>query len=265
MTSESGTKINQLLRRWPTGTAATSSWLEKQGAYQQLVHEYVRSSWLESLGKGAFKRSGEKIEWQGALYAIQRHSELPIHVAAKTALALQGINHFLSLGSGYPVYLFGPPNTKLPLWFTKNNWGIRPEYVRTLFLGRQEMLGTEEVEQGAFKIRVSSRERAILEICYLIPQQQGYEEAKLLMESLQTLRPKLVQTLLEQCESVKAKRLFLHLAEACNHPWLKRIDLSQIDLGKGKRSIAQGGIYDSKYQLIVPKIHEGGSDQDERP
>lgn len=265
MSSASGTKINQLLKLWPQGAVATSNWLEAQGAYQQLVHEYERSAWLERLGKGAFKKSGDKIEWQGALYAIQKHLKTPIHVAAKTALSLQGVSHFVPLGRGYPIYLFGTPTAKLPLWFKKTDWGVRPEYVRTLFLGPQESLGVEEVAQGAFSILASSRERAILEVCYLVPQHQGYEETRLLLEGLQTLRPKLLQSLLEQCESVKTKRLFLHLAEACNVPWLSKLDLSKISLGKGKRSIAKGGIYDSKYQLIVPKIHEGGSDDPERP
>ncbi len=37
------------------------------------------------------------------------------------------------------------------------------------------------------------------------------------MEGLTTLRPRLIQSLLEQCRSVKVKRLFTVLAEACNH------------------------------------------------
>lgn len=266
MSGSSGTKINQLLKVWPQGVVATSNWLEEQGAYQQLIHEYEHSAWLESLGKGAFKKSGDKIEWQGALYAVQKHLQIPIHAAAKTALSLQGISHFVPLGSGYPVFLFGPPTAKLPLWFKKQDWGVKLEYVRTVFLSAEDAaIGIEDIEQGKFSIRASSRERAILEVCYLVPQHQGYEEARLLIEGLQTLRPKLLQSLLGRCGSVKTKRLFLHLAEACNLPWFAKLDLSKIDLGKGKRSIAKGGVYDSKYQLIVPKIHEGGSDDSERP
>lgn len=266
MNSELGTKINHLLKSWPQGTVATSSWLEERGAYQQLVHEYERSAWLESLGKGAFKRSGDKVEWQGALFAIQKHLKLPIHVAAKTALSLHGISHFVPLGKGHRIYLFGTPTAKLPLWFKKTDWGVTVEHVRSLFLSSaDDNMGITDVEYGAFSIRVSSRERAILEVCYLVPHRQGYEEAKILMEGLQTLRPDLVQSLLERCESVKAKRLFLHLAEACNLPWLESINVSKIKLGSGKRTIAKGGVLDSKYNLIVPKIHEGGLDESERP
>jgi hypothetical protein len=235
--------------------------------YQQLAYEYEQSAWLESLGKGVFKKSGDQIEWQGALYAIQKHLKLPVFPAAKTALALHGVIQFVPLGKGQMIYLFGSPAVKLPLWFKRHEWGVRVEYIRTRLFGADQQLdiGMTEVEQGSFSIHVPSRERAIIEVCYLVPQQQGYEEARLLMEGLQTLRPKLLQFLLEKCESIKAKRLFLHLAEACQLPWFDQLDLSKIDLGKGKRSISKGGVLDSKYQLIVPKVHEGGTDSEERP
>lgn len=37
---------------------------------------------------------------------------------------------------------------------------------------------------GTFEIQVSSRERAILELLYLVPSQQSYEEAKLMLETI---------------------------------------------------------------------------------
>ncbi|MCP4089906.1 MAG: hypothetical protein GY746_08940, partial [Gammaproteobacteria bacterium] len=46
------TKINRLLRAWPQGTVAVSRWLEGQGAYQQLLHEYEKSGWVERIGQG---------------------------------------------------------------------------------------------------------------------------------------------------------------------------------------------------------------------
>lgn len=266
MARQVGTKINHLLKNWPHGTVAALPWLERQGITRQLVHEYAKTAWVERIGQGAYIKSGDQVEWQGALYAVQTHLKLPIHVAAKAALALHGIVHFVPLGKGQQIYLFGAPDAKLPVWFKKRDWGVNVEYVRSLFLSSdEEQIGLTEVNHGAFSIRVSSRERAILEICFLVPQNQQYDEAKLLMEGLQTLRPRLLQSLLVRCDSIKAKRLFLHLAESCNMPWLSKLDLSKIKLGSGKRSIAKGGVLDPKYQLIVPKIHEGGSDDPERP
>jgi hypothetical protein len=73
------------------------------------------------------------------------------------------------------------------------------------------------------------------------------------MESLTTLRPGLVQSLLEQCRSVKVKRLFMFLAEHHNHAWVERLDLSKVDFGKGKRMIVKGGRFDAKYRITVPE------------
>jgi hypothetical protein len=265
MTGGIGTKINQILQHWPHGTVAATPWLESQGAYHQLVREYERSEWIERIGSGAFKKAGDNPDWLGAIYAIQSHLKLPIHPAAKTALALHGIVQYVPLGKNAPICLFGSQTSKLPLWFTRYDWSVRPCLIRSQLFGTQHDLGLTEISHGAFAIRASSRERAAIELCSLVPNQQSFAEAKELIEGLQTLRPSLVQTLLETCHSIKAKRLFLHLASACNLPWQAEIDLSKIELGRGKRSIAKGGVYDSKYQLIVPKIHEGGADDPSRP
>ena len=91
-----------------------------------------------------------------------------------------------------------------------------------------------------------------MEVLYGVPQVDSYEEARLLMEGLTTLRPRLVQALLETCASVKVKRLFMFLAEDCKHPWAGKVDLSKVDLGKGKRALVKGGRFDAKYQITVP-------------
>jgi hypothetical protein len=76
------------------------------------------------------------------------------------------------------------------------------------------------------------------------------------IENLTQLRPKAIQALLEECHSIKVKRLFLHLSEQFNHPWFSSLDLTKIDLGKGKRVLAKGGKYFSKYKLSLPEIKE---------
>ena len=99
---------------------------------------------------------------------------------------------------------------------------------------------------------LSCPERAAMEMLYLIPKQQLFGEAVLLMENLGQLRPAMVQALLEKCNSIKVKRLFLYLSERFQHTWLTGLDLNKIRLGHGKRVIAQGGKYNSKYLLSVP-------------
>jgi hypothetical protein len=266
MSSYSASKINQLLKSWPQGTVATSTWLAERGVYQQLAHVYQSSAWIESMGKGAFKKSGDSVSWLGALFALQSQLDLSVLPAAKTALALHGVTQFVPLGGSSIVYLFGPPKSRLPSWFKQHDWDVRLEYVQTRLFGEeQRKIGLSQLDQGTFSIYSSSRERAILEVCYLVPKRQQYEEARFLMEGLQTLRPKMIQSLLEACQSVKAKRLFLHLAEKLQMPWFEKLKIDQIDLGKGKRTIVKGGVLDSKYDLVVPRMADERKDVLERP
>ncbi len=80
-----------------------------------------------------------------------------------------------------------------------------------------------------------------------------------LIQGLNNLRPNHVQELLEQCTSVKVKRLFMYMAEKANHDWVNYINLEKIDLGKGKRSLVKNGVYIPKYRITVPKeLEEDG-------
>ncbi len=96
-----------------------------------------------------------------------------------------------------------------------------------------------------------------MEMLHLTPKEVGFDEAQLIMENLVTLRPDVVQRLLTACRSVKVKRLFLYMAERQEHPWLSKLDLSKINLGKGKRMIIPNGRFDTKYQITVPIDREG--------
>lgn len=253
MSSVKGSKINQLLKDWPSGMVATSRWLEEQGIYQQLIQRYQKSSWIDRIGHGAFIRSGDKVGWEGAVFAIQEQLKLPVHVGGKTALKMQGYGHFLQLGKKPFISLFGAPGKKLPLWFDAFRSGIDLQYLMANLFSSIDCLGLTKKSVGAFEIVLSAPERAVLELLYLVPQKESFEQADLLMEGLNTLRPSLVQTLLEKCRSIKVKRLFLYLAEKQNLPWIKKMDTARVNLGKGKRSLVQGGHFDSKYQISVPK------------
>lgn len=255
MTGERRSKLNRLLTTWPQGAVAVSRWLEAQGAYQQLVHEYEKSGWIRRIGQGAYVRVGGTVEWTGGLHALQEQMKLPIHAGAKTALQLQGYAHFLAMGKGGIVSLFGSPGTRLPTWFRQHDWGVELRYTTTKLFADDPNAGLTKKELAAYAIAVSAPERAIMEVLYLVPAEESFEEATLLMEGLTTLRPRLVQSLLEQCRSVKVKRLFLVLAEACNHAWVKKLDLSKVDFGKGKRMIVKGGRLDTKYNITVPETN----------
>jgi hypothetical protein len=244
------TKINQILKSWPSGTVGLSGWLEKEGLSRQLQQHYEQTGWIESIGRGAYKRAGDSTDWLGGLYAMQYQAGLDIHVAARTALGLQGQTHYLELNARV-AHLFAPRGTLLPAWFREYDWGIVPELHRTDFLPAD--IGLVEVENKLFTVKASGAARALMECLYLAPKSFELVEAYQLMEGLGTLRPPTVQQLLERCASVKVTRLFLFMAEKAGHPWFRHLDLAKMDLGTGKRSLATGGVYASKYQLTVPQ------------
>jgi hypothetical protein len=100
-----------------------------------------------------------------------------------------------------------------------------------------------------------------MECLYLTPKIHSFLECYELMEGLNNLRPSHIQTLLEQCSSVKVKRSFLYMAEMANQNWFNYIKTKKIDLGSGKRSLLNDGVYIPKYNITVPKELENNGNQ----
>lgn len=245
------TKLSELLAKWPKGVVATPPWLEQQGVSHDLVKKYQRSGWVRRIERGAYARLEDSVDWTGGLNAVQHQLQLPVTLGAKRALEVQGYGHYVRQREGGTVRLYAPHGTRLPTWFARHDWGVKLKFTAAdLFPGKMTM-GLTERPSGDFPIRLSAPERAMLETLNDVPRLQSFEEARLLMGGLTTLRPELVQELLEACRSVKAKRLFLFLAEEADHAWVKELAPSKVILGKGKRSIVKGGRLDPKYQITV--------------
>ena len=257
MSLDIGTKINSLLSELPEGAVATTPWLLKIGVSPQLVSRYEASGWLHTLGYGAYVRSLEKLDWPGALYALQTQCGLDVHLGGKSALELHHALHFVPQSRNFSsLFLFKRREKKLPPWFLKYPaWATRL-VVKPSTLFAAEKLGLTTYTYQSLVVGVSSPERAILELLSFVPRKQTLEEALLILEGLANLRPKLIQELLEKCDSIKVKRLFLALSKQCGHAWYKQLSLSNIDLGKGPRRIASGKKYDSEFLITVPKQQE---------
>jgi predicted nucleotidyltransferase component of viral defense system len=73
-----------------------------------------------------------------------------------------------------------------------------------------------------------------------------------ILSGLVNLRPGILQKLLEGCNSIKVKRLFLYMSNKANHQWAQFLELSTVDLRQGERSIVKNGVYDPKYRISVP-------------
>ena len=253
MTSRKGSKLNRLLQNWPAGTVATQRWLNTQGVSSKLANWHVGSGWLERFGPRAFRRPGDSVDWRGGLYALQAQLELTVHVAALTALELQGRAHYLPLGPNRPVTLVSDKPEHLPAWFRNHPWQSRVQHHALTLFGASPPAAMTKLDCGGFEVSLSSPERAILEELRLAKTNEAIEHSHQLMENLVALRPKLVQDLLEACQSIKAKRLFLWSAERAQHAWVEDLAVDRIELGSGKRQLYKGGRFDAKYQITVPE------------
>ena len=258
MTRFERNKLNDLVTQTPSGTVLTLLWLKEHGVSCKLAWWYVQSHWLERVGNEAYKKYGDKVSWVGALAALQNQLHLQLHVGAKTALELLGQAHFIPMQGIKRVALFNSSNAKVPLWFRNPQmWDAECViYQASLFDEDDSRLGVINRPIDGINVYLSSPERAALEVLYLVPNKQSFEEAYKLIETLSQLRPNLVQSLLEKCKSIKVKRLFLCLADKFQHPWLTKVDLSKVNLGQGNRVIGEGGKYDAKYHLSLPEITE---------
>ena len=249
-------KLNQMILNMPHGAVVTSKWLHEHGVSSKLTWWYVKSNWLEKISDKAYKKPKENISWVGVVNALQFQLGKPLHVSGKSALALTGKSHYLPMQSFTQIELETETRITLPTWlYSKQLSKDKINVHQNTLLDSadyKEFLLYKEFR--GLCIVLSCAELAILEVLELIPKKQDFTEAAQLMEGLPYLRPSKVQSLLEKCTSIKAKRLYLYLATKYNHAWLKKLDLSKIDLGKGKRMLVKGGTYDPKFQITVPII-----------
>ncbi|MGD9108812.1 MAG: type IV toxin-antitoxin system AbiEi family antitoxin domain-containing protein [Gammaproteobacteria bacterium] len=255
MTRENPSKINLLVKQAQNSVLLSSQWLNEHGITAKLAWWYVHAGWLEKVSNKLYKRSGKKVAWYDVVSVLQQQLKLPLHIGGKTALQFLGKSHYVPVQTVHQIDLYLTQKVSLPAWLNKIS------ECPTQFNVLTHKLFTEESQEGLItwqlhdiELQLSSPERAILEFLANVPRKHTYEEAYLFMENLSRLRPEVVQILLEQCYSVLAKRLFLHLAERCQHDWLEDLNMKKITLGSGKRKVGAGGIFDSKYQISVPKI-----------
>ncbi len=249
MSTDKQTKINRLLQSQPSGVVFLTSWMELNGYSRELQRKYIESGWFVKIGRGALIRSGNKIDWLGALFSIQNQLNVKIHVGGRTALNMQGLSHYLELDEKKKT-LFASRGTSLPSWFRNYYRNLEINLYKTNFLPYD--YGLIHYEEKSFSVMISAPERAIMECLYLAPVNFSLLEAYEIMEGLTALHPHNVQLLLSKCRSVKTVRLFLYMAFKAGHPWIKHVDLSLINSGKGKRSIVKNGVYNSDFKITIP-------------
>jgi hypothetical protein len=222
----------------------------KNGISRELQRHYKKSQWLTVIGTGVMVRVGEMPTIFGALASLNEQGNKHFTIGAMSALEMQGFSHYLPMGKK-TVVLFSPKAERLPTWFVKRDWNVFFRHFTTECFSPELVIDT--VSQEGFNLLVSSPARAFMECLHLSPKYYNLTDLYYVMEMLSLLPPLKVQELLEDCKSIKVKRLFLYMAEKAGHDWLKMLDLSKISLGAGKRAIVKNGVYNAKYQITIPK------------
>jgi hypothetical protein len=234
MALERGHNLKRLLKEAEPGRPLTTSRLAQMGVSAQLAHHYVENKWLDKLGHGVFLRAGDQPSLEKSLAVAAPKA----HVGGKTALSWQGYKHNLYLRE--PVLLYSEARDRLPDWLT-SRFPVELRRRRLFRTGESFAVGAQPEFSGTL---LSEPERAVLEMLSEVPSRQSLTEAESILEMLHGLRPDIMQPLLENCVNVKAKRLFLNLAEQSGLPVLEDLNLEKIDLGA-----------DADYVLPIP----GGS------
>lgn len=262
MVGRKNEKINQLRHLLPEGLVVDTAWLDDHGYRRQWREKYVAQGWLEGVTRGVYQRptgnAGQAIAWQRVVISLQRLLGKSVHVGGRSALELQGLTHYLRFSGRPKVHLHAYGS--LPGWVGRIATDAQFVEHKAVKLFGADAPGRTHIAWGhwEWQLEISTPERALCELLDLLPTQETFDQADVLMESVRTLSPKRVQAVLEACRSIKVKRLFLWFAERHGHPWFGRLDLTRIDLGQGKRQIVSGGRLDSKYRITVPKTLDAG-------
>lgn len=265
--------LNRLLSKLDPGQLVDSAWLQDQGVSRPSIHAYVQNGWLERVAPRVYRRptgsDSSARRWDAAILSAQELRPSTFYVGGPTALDLLGRSHYLRLGGHPAIYLFDPDRTA-PAWLMKLPLDAAL-VLRTRSLFADTLLGLEwrRFELGTGRLgaavaeptktnpwdhflRVAGEERAAIEMLDEVPAKVGFDHADEIFQGLSNLRPRLVTRLLETCRSVRAKRLFFFYADRHAHAWVKHVDRTHVDLGKGKRQLAPGGRLDARYQITIP-------------
>lgn len=263
--TENRNSLKRLLDAVPPGYLVDAHWFTSRGIAYETFRNYVSRGWLTRVHRGVFQRPtpqrrGSQIDWRVCLLSIQHIMGYPLHLGSTSALAHFGYEHYLRLGSEAPVWVYGET---IPNWLAKLPLNA-PVVTRTPSLFSDPDLGITERETNTesglpwdWPMRMSAPERAILEALDELPHREAFHNIDMIFESLTTLRPKVLAALLKSCNKVKVRRLFFVFADRHRHPWRKRVNPSDFDLGRGDRALVKGGTIHPTYRIVVPSEFAG--------
>ena len=259
MTSNRRKLLEELV---PEGFIVSRKWLKQEtDLSNHAIDNLVKSEQLKLLWKGLYTRGSIPPNWKSAVYTLQHILETDFIIGGLSALELKGFSHYLPYSKKATIHLYG--NDKLPVWvneIVKNVLFVK--HTRTGLFAEMDENQSEKYSTSipwkdhTAELKISTPERACLEMLDLVPGTISFEHADQLIQGMTTLSPRALQALLENCSSIKVKRLFLWFAKRHNYVWFTKLNLEKIELGSGNRVIEKGGELDKDYLITVPKNFE---------
>ena len=245
MATTKASKLNALYTRHPPGRPLTSKDLAELGISADLAVHYERAGWLTRLARGVYSRPGESLDRNACLLLLQQ--KIPgLHVGGLSALDWFGIRQYVAQQPQLQLYGLAP--ARLPDWFGSR---FPAEYHQKRLFNESlgAMLQIAPLEQQMRAPMVSAPERAVLEMLGEVGGRQSLQEARELVESTYSLRGAVMQTLLQQCTSVRTVRLCLTLGRELNLPWLAKLDVASLPIGSTQPWVAR-----MRDELLVIKV-----------
>jgi Transcriptional regulator, AbiEi antitoxin, Type IV TA system/Transcriptional regulator, AbiEi antitoxin N-terminal domain len=229
------TKLNSLLGQWAPGTPLTSADLTALGVSADLAVHYARAGWLSRLARGVYCRPNDTLDLHACLILLQRTAN-GLHVGGKSALDWYGVRQYPSQQS--VLQLYGWTNARLPDWFTER---FPAEYHRKRLFDEPSNapLHAGPFEQRDGAARVSTPERALLELLSEVGVRQPLQEARELTESTYGLRADVLRELLQRCSSIKTVRLCLKFGRELALPWTAKLDPALLPTGSTRSWVSR--------------------------
>nr|WP_276595227.1 type IV toxin-antitoxin system AbiEi family antitoxin domain-containing protein [Roseateles albus] len=225
-----------MLAETPRGQPLTTAWLAQKGLTAKHAARLAKDGWLRRIGHGVYGLPGDTLERDASLASLGTLIS-GLHIGGKTALNLRGFRH--NLTHRETISLWGDSSTKLPAWFTEQ---FPAHYQAThLFDAETPMdLGIAPLPVGRPDLRVSTPERAILELLSDVGKRQALEEAKHLVESARMLRTDVLEDLLSHLTRIKVVRLAHAIADELALPWTTLALKHSKRIGGGDRWVNVG-------------------------
>jgi hypothetical protein len=157
------------------------------------------------------------------------------------------------------IWLNVRTSSLLPKWFMNfpkmglaealDNWHI----LRTAKLSAVKNEDLIDLKVDGVQLQVSTVELAAYELLEEVSAHISFTHAAQIFQGLVNLSPRKVQSLLERSNAVQTNRIFLFLGNYYKHQWIKKIDVSKINLGSGKRHVVSNGKLAKQYSITVPE------------